>query len=140
MELKFAVLADYVSETKEGKLNIMGTFSGIRAQKVPAVHPRCYIAARFHARVSEGTDHTFRIGLYDADGGEVRPLTPDLPLQFTSNGPGRPFVGTVIVDMPALQLPNFGDYEFHILIDGRVMAEVPLSLTEIERPPKNEPS
>lgn len=127
MELKFAILADLVSETREGKLNILGIFDNVDGFEEPVIHPRCYLALRFEARVSEGNQHALRIGVYDADGQPAVPLSPDLPITFGSVGPGHPFRGQIIMEFTNLKLPRFGDYEFHVLIDGHLKATVPLT-------------
>lgn len=132
MELKFAMLADWFNETKEGKANIIGEFNLINARSAPVTHGPFSIIARFEAKISEGTEHTFRVGLYDEDGQEVLPQTTDMPLPFQNTGPGRPLRGQVIVRVDGVVLPKFGDYEFHLLIDGRHMASVPFSLVELK--------
>lgn len=130
MDLKFALVAELVSETRDGKLNIMGTFDRIVASKAPATHHSLHLVARFEARVSEGTQHKVKFGLYDADGAAVIPQSPDIDMVFQNTGPGRPFRGQVILHMAPVKLPKFGDYEFHILVDGHLKAEVPLSLVQ----------
>lgn len=132
MELKFAILADWINETREGKANIIGEFDRIRAPQVPVVHQHLALIARFEAKVSEGTQHAFRFGLYDEDGAEVMPLSPEVPLEFVSTGRGKPFRGNMIVNVGGLSLPKYGDYEFHLLVDGRHMASITFSLIQLD--------
>ena len=127
MDLKFALLADAVNESKEGKLNITGEFNTIWSPSVPLTYPFLCIVARFEARVSEGTQHTLRIGLFDEDGGVVIPVSPDLELGFVSTGRGRPLRAQVIIQLVNFVLPKHGDYEFHLLVDGHHKASVPLA-------------
>lgn len=127
MELKFALLADLVSETIEGKLNILGTFDGVNSFTEPIVHPRCYLVARFEARTSEGNQHFAQVGIVDADGQPVLEVGPEIPMQFGTAGPGHPFRGQLIVEVTNLTLPKFGDYEFRIKVGGKLEATVPIT-------------
>jgi hypothetical protein len=57
---------------------------------------------------------------------------PDQPLRFVPSGPGRPLVSNIIIDMVNLRLSEFDDFEFHLRVDGVVVATVPLSLVQIQ--------
>jgi hypothetical protein len=131
MELKFALLADHASETRDGKLNIMGTFDAIWGTEAPAAHPKCFLVARLEASVVEGTEHTFRVSLHDGNGNVAGLQSPDLPLRFVPSGPGRPMIANLVLDLTGLHLPQFDDYEFLIRVDGSVMAEVALPFLQL---------
>jgi hypothetical protein len=131
MELKFALLADHASETRDGKLNILGNFDAIWGQSAPATHPKCYLVARFEASIAAGTEHQFKVSLHNGNGDIVGLESPELPLKFVPSGPGRPLVANLILDLTGLQLPEFDDYEFLIRINGHVMAQVPLAFLQI---------
>jgi hypothetical protein len=132
MNLKLAVLADHVNETKEGKLNLLGVFDVLFAKKLPAKHPKLFLVAVFEASVSEGSEHKAKVGVYDSDGQEVLPLTPELPLKFQPTGRGKPFQARLVVELEGLRFPHFGDYEFHLLIDGRIEGQVGLEVRQIK--------
>jgi hypothetical protein len=136
LELKFALLADHVNITREGKLNLIGEFDKLFAQKVPAMHPMIFLVARFEASVSEGTEHRFAIGLYDEDGQAVLPKSPPIPMRFETQGRGRPLRAQVITQLGGVRFPKYGAYEFHLLIDGREMGVIPISVTEPPPPPE----
>ena len=131
MELKFALLADHVHETKEGKLAIIGEFDTIGALKAPARHALCYLVARLEASVSEGSHHKLQVTLVDEDGKQVLPLTPPMDVSFVPTGRGRPLRGQLIVQFADIELPRFGDYEFHLLADSRLAGAVHVRLAEI---------
>ena len=69
MDVKYAVLADFVNRTGDGKLNIMGIFDGVRAVGFPFSLPRVYLVLRLEA-LSVELDRPFEIEirLSDADG------------------------------------------------------------------------
>jgi hypothetical protein len=133
LELKFALLADYVNVTREGKLNIIGEFDSLLAPRVPAVHPAFFLVARFAGHVSEGTDHDFTVEMRDEDGKSVLPKLPALKLPFRAQGPGRPLRGQIVFQMGGIRFPHYGRFEFHLLIDGRFMATVTVNVV---KPPK----
>lgn len=128
MELRIGVVADLVSTTSEGKVNLLGIFDSIAAAQVPAIHPLFYLFASFTAGVVEGTEHQLQITLVDEDSREVIPPTVSLPLPFAISGAGKPLIGQVIAQFPNVQFPDFGDYEFRLYIDGEYKASIPLSV------------
>lgn len=135
MDLRFALLADHVAETREGKLVIVGEFNAIRAPNAPVTHSRMFLVARLEARVTEGSQHRLRIALVDEDGNHVIPASPEIPIDFVPTSPGHPLVAQVIVGLENIRFPHFGDYEFHLLVDGRLLADVPLTVAQVLSPP-----
>ena len=75
MDVKYAVLADFVNRTGDGKLNIMGIFDGVRAVGFPFALPRVYLVLRLEA-MSVELDRPFEIEirLSDADGKTLFPF------------------------------------------------------------------
>lgn len=137
MELKFALVADHVAETREGKLIIVGEFDVVWAPEIPAQFGPFYLVLRLEARVSEGTDHKIKVGLFDADGQEVIPMSPELTVRFGSTGPGYPLRAQITVHFAAAQFPAYGDYEFHIIVDGRFLGSVPIRVLRPNQPSRH---
>jgi hypothetical protein len=127
------MLADYANVTTDGKLNVMGVIGGMTATHVPVTHRSLYLISRFEARITEGTHHTVQIALADTDGCEIVPKLAPIPLYFEIMGPGRPLRAQLVMEFPDLQLPVFGEYDFHIFVDGEYLDSVPLYL---ERAPE----
>ena len=136
MDLKFALLADHVNRTSEGKLNIIGEFNAISAARVPATHSSLFLVARFEASVSEGTEHQLTIGLYDEDGKGVLPKSPTFPIKFVPQGRGLPLRAQVVAQLGGLKFDHFGNFEFHLLVNGRIEATVPVSVSQIKEQKK----
>ncbi|MBU1925665.1 MAG: hypothetical protein KKB82_07080 [Candidatus Omnitrophica bacterium] len=44
-KLNFSFLCDYVSISREGKLNMNGIFENINVRSLPAIHPMMYVVA-----------------------------------------------------------------------------------------------
>lgn len=126
----FAVLADYVNVTIDGKLNIMGIFDVIRAPSFPVIHPQMRLVLKLQGSPSErGSTKSIQIKLLDADGKqlleiattlsipEVAPLSPEFPQVIELNG--IPFM-------------HPGTYQFSILVNGEEKATVPFSVVLVE--------
>jgi hypothetical protein len=128
------MLADYANVTTDGKLNVMGVIGGMTATRVPVTHPSLYLIARFEARVTEGTHHTVQIALADTDGHAVVPKLAPMPLHFEITGAGRPLRAQLVMEFADLKLPVFGEYDFHIFVDGEYLESVPLYLERVSEP------
>lgn len=136
MELKLALIADYATTTGDGKLVVVGDFDTIIAPSAPVRHHRMFLIARFEAGVSEGTLHKLRIILRDEHGKPLEHFSIETELRFVPTRPGRPLVAAFLADLRLLEFPRYGDYEFQLLVDGRVAGSIPLTVT----PPPQDPS
>ena len=127
MELLFAHLADYVTEDRSNKLVIGGTFDSIFTSETrPIVLPAFWLVAEIDAHITEGTEHKAEIRFTDADGRDIIPKV-ELPIKFTPRGPGRPLRARLTGQIGAgMNLPDNGEYSFHILVDGRRIGGHPL--------------
>lgn len=134
MDVKFALLADHVTETREGKLVIVGEFDTIGAPRAPVTHAPMYLVARLEAADAAQDDLApgFQLGLYNAAGEEVVPLSPANPLNIVRTGDGRRR-GQVIIQLGGVQFPDFGTYTFRLVVDGHVLAQVPVHVIQIDR-------
>ena len=126
MELRVGVTADLVSITDDGKLNLVGIFERVVTSRVPAVLSSFHLFARFSARVVEGTEHAAQVALVNADGQDVIPRLPPIPLRFGIVGAGKPLSGQMILHLPNVEFPEFGDYEFQLYVDERYVDSIPL--------------
>jgi hypothetical protein len=135
MELKFALLADLVSETTEGKLNIIGEFNTLWTSKMPCLWPLCYLVARFEARVTEGTEHTFQYAVSHLNGTEVIARCEEISFKLVAIRPRQPLRGQIFVRLSPLQFREFGMYEFKLWVDRAYKGSVPLFVSRIEQAP-----
>ena len=126
MDVKLALTADYANVSQDGKLNVMGIFSRVMAQQFPATHPLMHLVLVFTADASEkGRTREVRIRLVDDDGKALMdingsfqvPESPELRVEMQQ-----------IFALQMLQFPNAGQYAFHILVDGRSRATLPLEI------------
>mgnify|MGYP001169672032 FL=1 len=132
MKTRIAVLADYASLSLEHKLNIMGIFTTINAAQIPVVHPQMKLVTQFELDASEAGQHQMRITLVDDDGHEQFTIAALVNIQHPHDG--RPVLMNQIFDLASLSFPTFGNYEFRILLDDEIAAEVPLTVAHLHLP------
>ncbi len=131
MEVKFALLADHASLTREGKLNVMGIFDAINAPKIPVSLPIFYCVVSFEAGADEyDTAQKTEIILSDADGAVLLRLAQEIKI-------GRPLVignmvtANQISGIAGFQFKKTGNYQFDIRIESKSKKQIPLIVNEL---------
>ena len=128
MDVTLAVLADAANRSDNGKLNILGIFSTLYAAQTPCQHPIMSLVLSFQASPFErGSQQQVGIKLVDADGQTVL-APPDSLLQVpSSDGELTPGVN-LIANLTNIKFESFGSYQFEILVNGQVKAQIPLTV------------
>lgn len=130
MDVILALLADAANVSQEGKLNILGTFANINAQKFPARHPEMQLVLRMEASPAEADmKKTLEVKVLDQDGQQIGGAVGDFVVPPSQAG-RRIRIQTIMRITDAV-FPKPGDYTFAVLIDGKTEAEIPLQLTQV---------
>jgi len=130
VNVSLAVLADYSNISKEGKLNILGIFTNIRARAFPLVLPAMQLVMTFESPYSEGnTTKDVRIKLMDDEGKQIIEIGGQLTLK--SGSPGEMIKNNQIINFNNITFPKSGSYVFCILIGGEEKKRVPLKIDQI---------
>lgn len=133
MQVTLAILADCANITREGKLNILGIFDRMQAQSFPYTHPQMQLVMRFEADIVEsGKTKKVEIQLMDADGKRLFVLGGEMAL-----GQGRPgelISSHHILTLNMLKFERPDDYEFKILVNEELKAEIPLKVVKASPP------
>jgi len=138
MDVQIAVLCDAATDY-QGKLNLLGTFDTIVAQKVPTLHPHCSIALRIvFNRMEEGA-HQLRVNFVDADDGSIMPSI-DLPLKIAFPSDASFLSRNLIVNIQHLKFPRYGQYGIDIALDGNHVTSIPLQVKQARNPSSPSPS
>lgn len=132
MKVPLAVLCDAANVSREGKLNILGVFSAVRAVQFPHAHPSMTLVVGLEATYTERGDHAIDIRLVDADGQELLKLDGHAVLQ--SDRPGHPIFTQAILTLNNLTFPRAGTYTVDILVDRRHERSLPLEVMELATP------
>ena len=128
MNIEVMALCDAATES-QGKLNILGTFDTIFAQKLPAVSSHCAVALRVRFNQIEKGEHKIKLNLVNEDGKLIIPSLEtsakvDFPPHLDSG------VMNLVLHIQGLKLEKFGKYSFDLAIDGRQEASLPLYLRQ----------
>ena len=128
MNIEVMALCDAATES-QGKLNILGTFDTIFAQKLPAVSSQCAVALRVRFNQIEKGEHKIKLNLVNEDGKLIIPSLEtsakvDFPPHLDSG------VMNMVLHIQGLKLEKFGKYSFDLAIDGRQEASLPLYLRQ----------
>ena len=127
MELRFAHLADFASMM--GKLVIVGIFDLVYDRGArPIKLPQMYLVAAIDASIASGDKHRVEIRFTTADS---QPAGDTVELQetvFQARGPGQLRRANIIMVVNGLHVPDVGDYEFQIWVDGAKLGDVPFSV------------
>ncbi len=126
MDVQLSALCDSAVDYA-GKLIVIGTFDTISAPQLPFALASCSVALRLVFR--EGSEkkeqHSLRVDLADEAGNfVVQPLEGTFEMKLE---PGTPFISNNFVfNFFRIQFERAGMYDFHVTIDGRKRASLPL--------------
>ncbi len=131
MEVAFALLADAANISREGKLNILGSFDRIYGSKFPLTWPRMVLVTRFIASPAEyGAEKSLEIVTLDEDGKRLGAATGKM--KVPTGQAGRQLKINHVLPM-AMTFPAPGHYSIEILINGEPKATVPLEVVQREQ-------
>lgn len=125
MEMRIGVLADAANESKDGKLNVMGTFNNIAAATFPAIHRRMTLVAQFRYAYDETREGNLSVVLIDPDGKEANSVVGRVALRLPEGG--LPGTLNLIIASDNLLLTRPGSYRYQIAFDQELIATIPFS-------------
>jgi hypothetical protein len=127
VEIQYQFLCDYAQESG-GKLTAVGIGAEqIYAPELPALHPSLALVVSLRYSAGEAGRKRLQVQLVDADGRDVMAVQQtDLTLGVPEGAPVGSF--RIVVAMSQLKLEAYGDYAFHVIMDGSGIARVALSV------------
>lgn len=117
----WAHACDHAFYDAQGKPCLIGVFTAIFAKRVPVTHSRCAFAFRVEGAPHEELELTAVMVRPDA-----RDPLFELPPRKVNLGPGGHH--NAIVDLSNLPVPDFGRYEFRILLNGKCEFVLPFEV------------
>ncbi len=132
MQVRIAVLADYASISLGDKLNVLGIFSNILARAEPVMHPQMQLVMQFEFDATEAGKKNIRITLQDEAGKELVAMNGEVMVPRVPRGESATI--NQILQLNNTNFPRFGHYEFHVVVNGRLEATIPLSVRKAEEP------
>jgi hypothetical protein len=132
MNVEAFLLCDAATDSN-GKLNVLGAFDSFFVREVPAVHPHCAVVLRLRLDSTEAGEHQITLHLIDEDGQHVmQPIEGRLRVRAT---PSATATSNLILNMQGLKLPRFGELAFHLQVDNKPVASLPLYIRQLPKPP-----
>ncbi|MCX6339352.1 MAG: hypothetical protein NTX71_05475 [Candidatus Aureabacteria bacterium] len=131
MDIEVFALCDAATETG-GKLNILGAFDCLYAQKFPVIHPQCSVALRIRFSQIEEGGHRIKINFVDEDGKPILPsLNANVEIKFKEEQ--HYVVSNLILNIHNFKIEKAGQYSIDLAIDGKSEKSLPL-FVRIVRP------
>jgi len=131
MDVDFALLADAANVSREGKLNILGSFDRIYGGAFPLTWPRLVLVTRFVASAAEyGSEKSLEIVTLDADGKRLGAATGKMKVPDGKSG--RRLKLNHVLPM-TVTFPAPGQFSIEILVNGESKATVPLEVIQREQ-------
>lgn len=132
MEFKYAHLADYAGDGGNGKVTVVGIFDTffVPSRSRPITLSPMSIVASFEAHITEGTQHQLELRFCDEDGNDRLPRA-QMPLRFAAAGPNQPLRANAFLQLGPIQIPDVGNYAFHIFVDNVEMTSIDLRVVQL---------
>ena len=132
MQVRIAVVADYVSETNDGKLNVLGIFDTINSNHFPATHPELRLVVSIEFTVAEcETERELTVDFIDQDGNRVIRISQPFSVP-RPKAAGSRIVHNAIMHLRGLPIPHPGTFEFRVLMNDNEIARIPVQANLIE--------
>jgi hypothetical protein len=133
VDLRTILVADYANVAEGGKLNVMGIFGGINTVACPARQPEMYFIANLTAGAGEfERQATIRVKLMDS-GAKLTLVDFSKSIVVPKAEGGRRAEVNVIVRLRDVVFPDFGAYQFSVLVDNDEKGTLPIEVNKIER-------
>ena len=132
MNVQVAVLCDAATD-ENGKLNLLGAFDTIYAQKLPAVHPQCAVALRVTFAAADEGEHKLKLNFINADGRSIMPAM-EIPVKVTLPDDVHFLTRNLIVNIQQLKFAEAGLYSVDMRLDDKSHASIPLLVKNV--PPR----
>ena len=114
-----------------GKLNILGTFEGIAAPKVPVARERCSVAIRMRFLDTETGEHNVTVQVVDQDGKRVG-LGMEAKLAVKLPAGRSSAAQNLVLNINNLRFPAFGVYEMQLWVDGVKKGQLPIVVAQAQ--------
>lgn len=131
MRIEMFVLCETAQEFG-GRLNLLGTFEGIKAPALPAVFPGMTAAIRFRFWPEEVGVHHVALHLIDPDGQLVIPeMEADFAVPAEDTSRSSNF--NLIVRLQNVSFEHAGEHSMDCYLDGDLEASLPLEVGVSDR-------
>ncbi len=135
MNIEAFCLCD-AATNEAGKLNMLGAFDTIWAEKFPIIHPQCAVALRLRFDAIEKGNHPVSINIVDADGKHVVPPLSGVVTIAMPEGQETVSIN-FIVNIQGLKIEKPGALSIDLAVDSRHELSLPIYIREKISPNPN---
>ena len=128
MKLHYVLLADHAFLSIDKKVNIIGVFETINAQKFPVTHPKFVVIGSV---VPSNTKFKMSVLLTDDKGESLMNNINEKEINLPSEAENKNF--NFIIEMLNPSFPKPGEYRVQINIDGEKIGEQTLKVIEAQK-------
>jgi hypothetical protein len=133
MKVVLAVTADFVNESSDHKINVIGIFTQFPWIGQETFVPQFFLLGVLEAEEADyETEHALEFAVKTPDGKDLIP-----PLLFHTTVPGAPPQGRLqlnqSVNLTGVFFAQPGTYSFDISVDGQLARSTPLDLIDEAR-------
>lgn len=115
---------------ERGKLNVLGAFDTLYAEKLPIIVPAVSIALRIRFSPVEQGTHNARIKVIDEDGRDAgADMTATAEVKMREGQDSS--ISNLILYIQRFKLEKYGRYRIDLAIDGRQVATLPLFVRQL---------
>lgn len=128
MNVALALLADAANTTADGKLNILGVFNTIYSDVYPAAHPEMKLVVRLQLHPAELEEpKQVHVQFRNDEGRRLDGFRAEFTVEARPGAElgGETLTTDSILSVSNLYLEAAGTYEFLILVNGEVKAQIP---------------
>lgn len=127
MNTELAFLCDSATDDR-GKLHALGIgIDSVQGESLPMTHPRFIIVCVVSYSAVEAGDKRMQIRLLDPDARDAIPPI-DQSITFAPRQGAVDSKARIIAEVNSVKLETMGPHAFHVVIDGREMARLPLNV------------
>jgi hypothetical protein len=130
MKVEIFTLCDFASVDASGKMNVLGSFDRMNALQAPIIHPLCALAIKCRFEKIEEGPKRVRVSIIDTDGRLVMPML-EAQTQIALGPDSSTATAQLVLIIPQIKLPSFGEYSIDLAVDGRQEASTPLYVKQI---------
>jgi hypothetical protein len=132
MEVLWVVAADYASYS-EGKPNILGAFSEIRAVTLPVTLPQVHIVASLLVSTEDvGAPHHIEYALLSPSGRAVSQMAVTVDVQDRPPE-GEMGIANHIIVLHQVTFSEEGEHRLRVLIDGEKDRAIPIYVRQLSK-------
>lgn len=135
---RFSVLADYFTETSDGKAVLVGLFEQFatpRRDNGKLVLNSGWLITQLEADIVAGSAHQIEIRLINDEGRAVHQTKPQ-KIMMQLHGEGLGLVFRMVGKLGPIELDEPGFYEWETVVDGRGVTRCPMVVYEAPPPPR----